>query len=83
MVRTSLIPRPSSSCFFLFWIHNTWKQKSSENWVRPGNAYRMTWTWGGSREAVPNYKFECNKLEVIFLLFKLGSLDLANVWGSV
>ena len=54
----------------MFSIYNTWKQKSGENWGRPGNTYHMNevrWTRGGPRDAVPDYKYVHNKTESEFL----------------
>ena len=34
---------------------------------RPGNTYQVTWTQGGRKGAVPDYKYMCNKLENEFL----------------
>ena len=33
--------------------------------------------------AVPDYKYMCNKPESEFLLVKLGTFGLVNIWGPV
>jgi len=74
----SIIPRPPLFfCFSVCVQYNTRKRKSAKNaeglgapimWMTSGGReVDVRWTWGGSRGAVPDYKYRRNKPENEFL----------------